>query len=65
MLIDNIKYYTNIIDPEKLKKCKDFLSEGCNCYVISFDNLPLFVIHTSTVKGFKISVINKIPKHPF
>ena len=60
MIINDVKYYTNITDPEKLEKCKEFLKEGCNCYAISFDNLPLFVIHTSTVKGFKINYLKQM-----
>lgn len=60
MLIDNIKYYTNITDPEKLQKCKDFLSVGCNCYAISFENHPSFIIRTSSVKGFRINYLRNM-----
>lgn len=46
------RYYTNILEGEKVNKCIDFLSDGCSSYAISFGNKEKDTITKQNIEGF-------------
>lgn len=57
LLINGNEYYTNLTDEYLIEKCKEFFSDGCTSYAISFYNLPKDIITRLKVDKFECYVL--------
>lgn len=55
--VNDERYFTNINDVHQLNKCKEFFSDGCTSYAISFNNLPKDVITKMKVDKMECYVL--------
>lgn len=60
LIVNNKEYYTNITDSLRLQKCKDFFSDGCVSYAISFDNNTANKTHEVKLKNRMVVHLREI-----
>lgn len=58
--VDHNRYFTNLTDESQIEKCRNFYSEGCTSYAISFNNLPQWVIYRTNEKGFDSLILKNM-----